>query len=158
MTLAPLAAKAAFAVPLAALSSVLGIGGYPVIFFIVVALIDWITGTMKALKSGNWASAVARGGLWHKTGEFISLLVAAGLDILIYCISANLPALGINYKAFLLPVVSVWYICTELGSILENIGELGAPVPAFLRRAISLLREKAEESGEEEAELREVIK
>ena len=50
MTLTPLAAKAAFAVPLAALSNVLGVGGYPVIFFIVVALIDWITGTMKALK------------------------------------------------------------------------------------------------------------
>ena len=154
----PSGIKAAVAVPLAAASAVFGVGGYAVIFFVAVTLIDWLTGTMKALKGGNWASAVAREGLWHKTGEFISLLVAAGLDMLIYCISENIPALGVNYKAFLLPVVCLWYICTELGSILENIGELGAPVPAFLRKAIALLREKTEASGNEEAASREVLK
>lgn len=142
-----LALKAAVAVPLAAVGSVLGGSGFLVIFFVAAALIDWLTGTMKAMKSGSWTSATARNGLWHKTGEVVSILVAAGLDLLVYYLSVSAPALNVNYTACLLPVVCVWYICTELGSILENIGELGAPIPKFLCRMIEVLKGQAEEDG-----------
>lgn len=34
------------------------------------------------------------------------------------------------------PVVLTWYIATELGSILENAAEMGAPVPPVLREVL----------------------
>jgi hypothetical protein len=47
-----------------------------------------------------------------------------------------------------LHLVCVWYICTELGSILENIGQLGAPIPKFLCRAIAVLKSKVDETAD----------
>ena len=36
----------------------------------------------------------------------------------------------------LTPIVLTWYITTELGSILENAAEMGAPVPPVLREIL----------------------
>ena len=149
--------KSTVALPLAAVGSAFGAGGFLVVLFVAAALTDWLTGTLKAMKKGQWTSSTARDGLWHKTGEFISLLVAAGVDVIIFYMAQNLPSSDFRYTACLLPVVCVWYICTELGSILENIGELGAPIPAFLRRMIALLKDTADrlgdnDNGTEEAE------
>ena len=144
--------KASVTLCLGALSSVLGAGVPLAVFFIATALIDWLSGTACAMKHGAWTSQCAREGLWHKTGEFISLLVAAGVDILIHYLSSYLPGISLNYKACLLPLVCVWYICTELGSILENIGLMGAPIPKFLARMIEVLKGQIEKEGNEAEE------
>jgi phage-related holin len=34
------------------------------------------------------------------------------------------------------PVVLTWYIITELGSIIENAGKMGAPVPEWLKKSL----------------------
>ena len=44
-----------------------------------------------------------------------------------------------------LPVVLVWYIFTELGSIAENAAAMGAPVPGCLVKTLAEGKEKAEE-------------
>ena len=44
----------------------------------------------------------------------------------------HLPGLGLDYTVLVLPVILVWYIFTELGSIAENATDMGAPVPAWL--------------------------
>ena len=41
-------------------------------------------------------------------------------------------------------LVAIWYIFTELGSVIENCARLGAPVPKWLRNAIKILRDKSE--------------
>ena len=46
------------------------------------------------------------------------------------------------------PVVAVWYIFTELGSITENAAKLGAPIPGWLKKMLSSLRDAADENGE----------
>ena len=43
-----------------------------------------------------------------------------------------------------LPVVLVWYIFTELGSIAENAAAMGAPVPGWLVRILAQGKEGAE--------------
>lgn len=52
--------------------------------------------------------------------------------------------------SFLGPVVLVWYIVTELGSIVENAGALGAPIPAFLQAAIQSLNQAVDGSDPRE--------
>ena len=76
--------------------------------------------------------------------------MAAILDGVIGLILANIPALELpfRYEVFASVLVLVWYIMTELGSIVENVGALGAPVPAWLRKAIAALESTVDGAGE----------
>jgi len=96
---------------------------------------DYITGTAYAIKAKTWSSSVAREGLWHKCGSLITVGVAAAVDILLGLIINNIPSVSLPfpYSTLLCPIVLVWYIVSELGSILENAGKMGAPIPPFLK-------------------------
>ena len=60
---------------------------------------------------------------------------------------AILRALAADYDVLLCPLVTAWYLLTELGSIAENAGALGAPMPQFLMRAIAALRAGISDRG-----------
>ena len=75
--------------------------------------------------------------LWHKLGEIVAVLVAAMCDIAIGVILKGSGIdIGIDYSVLVTPVVLLWYIVTELGSIIENAGKLGAPIPEWLKRSL----------------------
>ena len=96
---------------------------------------------------GVWSSAAARQGLWHKLGEITALLVAALCDIAISVVlhSTAAPILGtVPERHYLTLIVAIWYSFTELGSIVENAGLLGAPIPQWLKKGIALLRDKTD--------------
>lgn len=140
--------KAAITAAIAYGSALWGGLGWMIIILLSCIFLDYLTGTFAALKSGKWSSASARQGLWHKLGEIFALLVAGLCDIAMQVIvtSAAAPLLddvNVPHGMFTL-LVSIWYIFTELGSIIENSAELGAPVPAWLRKAISTIRDKAD--------------
>ena len=48
-------------------------------------------------------------------------------------------------QVLVLPVVLVWYIFTELGSIAENAAEMGAPVPPGLLKLLAVSRQMTED-------------
>ena len=48
---------------------------------------------------------------------------------------------------FVSVLVLVWYILTELGSVVENAGALGAPVPAWLARMLVALESGVDRTG-----------
>lgn len=140
--------KAAITAIIAFGTALWGYTGWAVIILLVCIALDYITGTWAALKCGKWSSTEARQGLWHKLGEITALLVAALCDIAIRvilesAIADRFDGLNLPSAAFTL-LVAVWYIFTELGSIIENVAALGAPVPEWLRNAIAKIREKAE--------------
>lgn len=72
---------------------------------------------------------MARSGIWHKAGMLVVVIVAALTDAVLSIAVANLPGLGITYQSLILPVVLVWYIFTELGSIAENARPHGCRCP-----------------------------
>ena len=47
----------------------------------------------------------------------------------------------------LTPIVLTWYITTELGSILENAAEMGAPVPPVLREILEKVHKASGKKG-----------
>lgn len=132
-----------------------GTTGWAVIIVLACIALDYLTGSWAALKNGKWSSSVARQGLWHKLGELTSLLVAALLDIALKVVLESSPAaealsgIGLPSTACTI-LVSVWYIFTELGSIIENAADLGAPVPAWLAKMIAKIRDKATPPDDEE--------
>lgn len=75
--------KAAIAAFFAFLTALWGWLGWAIIVWLGCVLLDYITGTWAAKSNGEWSSAVARAGLWHKLGEIVAVLVAALCDIAI---------------------------------------------------------------------------
>ena len=73
----------------------------------------------------------------------VVVCVAALTDAVLSIAVENLPGLGITYQNLILPVVLVWYIFTELGSIAENGAAMGAPVPSWLLSLLAESKEKA---------------
>ena len=123
--------------------------GIAVAIMITCMVLDYITGTWAAKAHGEWSSAKARDGLWHKLGEIVALLVAALTDIAVGVIlsSAAAPLIGdYHHRGYITLIVAVWYIFTELGSILENAAKLGAPIPEKLIKGIGRLKKKADEA------------
>ncbi len=51
-------------------------------------------------------------------------------------------------KAFFGLLVAVWYVLNELLSIIENAGRMGAPVPEWLMKYVSVLKNKIDSQGD----------
>lgn len=140
--------KVAVATLAAALTAFWGWFGWLVVLWILLLGLDWATGTWKARKTGMWSSQVARDGAWHKLGSIVAVLVSWLLDLVLGLTINNLPVtMPFTYTVALCPLVIVWYVLTEAGSIIENVGELGAPVPEWLRKGIAAFRDKVDDVG-----------
>ena len=68
--------KAWIVAAIAFLTALWGWVGWAVIIWIACIVLDYATGTWAAKSAGDWSSAVARAGLWHKLGEIVAVLVA----------------------------------------------------------------------------------
>lgn len=145
--------KAAIAAFCTALGAFLGWQGIMALVWVLVMLLDYITGSLAACKRGEWCSAVAREGLWHKAGMIVAVIVAALADVVLAVICANIP-IGFQWPVVVLPLVLAWYIITELGSILENAVKMGAPVPEWLVKLLKASLHMVDGAGEEAAELK----
>ena len=141
--------KAAIAALCAALTALWGWFGWLVLAWIACVAIDYLTGSAAACKKGEWASNVARDGLWHKAGELVAVLAAGLLDLVLGHLLGNLPVtLPFAYTVLICPLVVTWYILTEIGSIIENAGALGAPIPPWLAKTIAALQDTVDEAGD----------
>jgi len=139
--------KALLAAVVAFLTALWGWLGWTIVILVIAMILDYITGTWAARKNKEWSSAVARDGLWHKLGEIVALLVAALCDIAVQVLlnTTAAPILaGVDFPHVFTPLVAFWYIFTEAGSIIENAGKLGAPIPEWLRKGIAVLQHKAD--------------
>ncbi len=142
--------KAAVAALLGLLTGLWGWMGWLVVGWVTVMALDYLTGSLAAAKAGQWSSTRARDGIWHKCGMIVVVLVAAGTDLLLATVLANLPlvALPVEYTGLVCPVVLVWYIVTELGSMVENAAVMGAPVPQWLKKLLALGKDAVDAAGD----------
>ena len=128
------------------------LGGCDGLLYALIAFvaIDYITGYSAAAKNGEWSSQIAREGLWHKAGCIFAVLVAGILDAVVGYLLENIHGLALpfEYTVFVCPLVVVWYMLMELGSILENIGKMGAPLPEFLKKMIVVLKATVDSAGD----------
>ena len=114
---------------------------------------------LTTIKAAACTAAAALTAFWGWTGwlaaawflamllDYATVLVAALLDFALRVLLGSVPGLGIDYDVLLCPLVTAWYLLTELGSIAENAGALGAPMPQFLMRAIAALRAGISDRG-----------
>lgn len=132
-----LAIKGAIAAVAGMYSAAFGVVGCLALVWVACMAVDYISGSAAACKNGEWSSKVAREGIYHKGGMLLVVVVAAITDAAVHMAVESIPSIGINYSAVILPVVLVWYIFTELGSIVENAAAMGANVPEKLVKLLA---------------------
>lgn len=144
------AAKAAVTAVIAAFGAMFGWYGWLAVLFATGMTIDIITGVLVACIKGEWESRVMREGLAHKVGSIFAVLVAVLMDAALSLVVGNLPGVQLPFviPAILGPLTMVWYIIAEFGSIVENIGLMGVPVPGFLQKAIKVLNNAVDAAGD----------
>ena len=147
--------KAAVAAFFAFMTALWGWVGWAIIIWISCVVLDYISGTAAARRNGEWSSEIARDGLWHKLGEIFAVLVAALCDIALGVILKSAPiAIPFDFQTLITPIVLLWYIITELGSILENAGKLGAPLPKWLKKMLKMYKDTIDATqGDTETEM-----
>lgn len=133
-----LVVKAAVVALMGAYGAAFGWLGWLIAAWLFCMVVDWLTGSAAAAAKGNWSSSTARAGIWHKGGMIVIVAVSAVADSVIQVIMENIPGLDVTFNTLILPIVLVWYIFTELGSIAENAADMGAPVPAGLLKLLAI--------------------
>lgn len=90
------------------------------ILFILISL-DYITGVIVALYEKKANSTIGRKGIFRKVGIIICIFMCELIDLT-------------NLKGFdpLLPMITLFFICNESLSILENLNKLNVPIPSTL--------------------------
>lgn len=143
-----LAVKAAIVAFAGAFSAAFGWLGWLIVAWVICMVVDYISGSAAAMQAGKWSSAAARAGIWHKGGMLLVVVAAALTDGVLGIVADKIPSLPVEYTVLVLPVVLVWYILTELGSVAENAAAMGAPVPPFLTKLLAAAKDKVEDTAD----------
>lgn len=136
------------------LSSVLGVLYIPVLLMVACNIIDYITGLLAApyRKDGGISSYKSIKGITKKITMWLLVVVGAIIDQLI---KYTVATMGHAYPfTFLVAcVVTVWIVCNEIISILENMIDIGINVPRFLMPLVKNIKKQTEAlTGSEESE------
>ena len=146
--------QATVSVALGALAAYFNVLLVPLTILIVVMIIDYATGMTSAWKSGELESMTGLIGILKKVSYLVLVAVGGVVD---YLISAGLAAanveISITYCCGL--IVCVWLIINELISILENLAELGTPIPDFLVNVVHRLKNTVESKTDSETNKKE---
>lgn len=126
---------------------VIGWQGILLISWIVLMLVDYLSGTWAAKRQGNWNSQAARDGVMHKGGMVLVVFAAGLTDLVLWAIWDKLP-MSREWPFLTLVLVVVWYCLTEVGSILENAGKMGAPIPKWFAAALDAGIQIVDQQGE----------
>lgn len=126
---------------IAAMSAYFGELFIPIAVLCVVMASDYCTGVISAWKNGELSSRTG----WYGIVKKVCYMFAVGAGIVVDYICANaISRLHIEVgpiHCFGL-LVTIWLILNELLSILENLDEIGVPLPAFLKFIVDRLLKK----------------
>lgn len=123
----------------------------PLFVLLTMMIIDYISGMSAAWRAGELSSKKGIDGIIKKIGYMGLVAVAMGVDYLILSgFAAVNISIGINMLIGIL--VTVWLIINEMISILENLSQLGVPIPSFLTKVVKKLKITTEDKAEKISE------
>lgn len=141
--------QATVSVAIGALAAYFNILLIPVLVLFAVMVIDYCTGMASAYKNKEIKSKTGLIGILKKLSYLVLVCVGGVVD---YLICAGLASVGIDYSSYCFGlIVAVWLIINELISILENLSELGTPIPPFLVKIVHRLKNTVENKTDTDA-------
>lgn len=132
-------------------SFIVGIFGalaIPILLMVSCNFVDYVTGIMAAPRRGQKiTSKIGLQGIKKKIGLWLLVIVGAMLDALIGYATESV-GLTIPVKLVIGCFVCIWIICNEMLSILENLRDIGVPLPAFLTKLIKYVKSQTEKTAD----------
>ena len=139
----------------AVISSWLGTLAIPVYIHLGCNIIDYLTGIAAAQNRGKEVSSYyGMMGIVKKVFMYLLVIIGVFVDIMLQYISTNLN-LPIMLPYVVGCFVAVWLVLNEIISILENLNDIGIPMPPFLMPLVKRLKKQVEESAEDKEEQHE---
>lgn len=130
--------KWGLAAGLAVITGLLGDLAMPVLVLVLLNGLDYGTGLLAApFRHQRVSSYQGLRGIAKKVSMWLLVGMGAVVDWLL-----NYTGVPSPLEHLVSCAVAIWLIVNELISILENIGDTGVPVPAFLEKIIALVKEK----------------
>ena len=123
----------------------------PIIVLMIVMIIDYITGMVQAWVSASLSSRAGLIGVIKKIGYLFAVAVAVVVDYIIQMAASGAGRDLTGFCPFGL-LVTIWLILNECISILENLSEIGVPLPSFLMAIVKKLKNTTEQQGSMQAE------
>jgi len=110
---------------------------------IILMAIDYLTGVIAAVINRCVSSEVGWKGIVRKAGILILTVVCMLVD---YAVDSLSSGIGFHFplQGMVTIVVCCWLIGNELISILENLGKMGVPFPAFLKKVFGRFKDTAD--------------
>lgn len=137
--------KAAFIAAFGALFSWLGILAIPVLLLVGMNIIDYGTGlTAAKYREQKVTSYRSIRGIYKKVFMWVLIIIGWVMDILINY-TVQYMGLGIKIPFVVATVVTVWLICNEVISTLENLIDIGVDIPPFLMPIVKLIKGQVED-------------
>lgn len=135
-----------------ALFSFFGLLTVPLLLLLLSNIIDYITGLMaSSSRNEKISSYKSFKGISKKICMYLLIVVGFMVDIIIDYGIANL-GLQIEFPNIFACVIALWLVCNEILSILENLADIGAPIPAFLMPVVKKIKNMTENKIEVEEE------
>ena len=132
---------------LSALMSWLGILPVPVFMLVGCNVIDYITGLLAApYRTQTVSSYKGIRGIIKKVCMWLLVIVGAWMDILINY-AAECAGFQVSLPFIVAVVVAVWLTLNEIISILENIIDIGVPLPPFLLPIVKHIKQAVEDKA-----------
>lgn len=145
--------QATVSVAIGALAAYFNILLIPVLVLFAVMVIDYCTGMASAYKNKEIESKTGLIGILKKLSYLVLVCVGGVVD---YLICAGLASVGIDYSSYCFGlIVAVWLIINELISILENLSELGTPIPPFLVKIVHRLKDSVDSKTDYDTDKKE---
>lgn len=143
--------QALFSAAIGAVMAYLNILLVPFVVLLVVMITDYFTGMAEAYVNKTLNSRIGVVGILKKIGYIVAVAVGVVAD---YLITNALIKIGIdiNVGGYIGLVVTIWFIINELISILENLTEIGTPLPKFLVSFVKRLKITVDNKAESEDE------
>ena len=138
--------KLMFVAVFTALNGWLGALAMPFYILVGMNIVDYITGVYAAKCRGEKVSSdVGFRGIAKKVCMWLLVLVGAIVDYIILSMTAAL-GVDVGFKCLVAFAVIFWLLANEIISMLENINDIGAPMPPFLLKLAHIIKEKSEET------------
>lgn len=134
---------------LTAVSACFGTLFVPLVVLTVAMAADYLSGMVKAWVRGALSSKVGVRGIAKKLCYLLAVAAGVGADYVLALAEG-----GGMVETFTCPLacmVALWFIVNELISILENLRDIGVPLPKILLLTVNRLKDqvdKTEEAGE----------
>lgn len=134
----------------AILTAIFGIYWYIFIAYMVLNVVDWLTGWYNARNQKKESSRVGLWGIIKKLGYWAVILVAFMISYVFVHLGNDILHIDLSFLMMIGWYTLALLMINEARSILENLVELGYNVPDLLIRGLAVTQKLVESKGEKE--------